>query len=207
MSQCKSDNYNKIIDDNATNNKVLSNMDILEDIDTQWITTFEMNEKFNISDIEQIEIIICYLDSENNIYHIKKKKHSLQMSTLSQNELLYILKKYGKCGKKSHKLFSLLQSNPLFNETNMENLIDSIEFPEDNHSLNSQKSQFIKEIYSIVDLKWEPCSELFSDLNQLFIFYKQKTNSQNQTKKIKISPSSAHQNKRKLKKTKKHLHL
>lgn len=193
--------------DDKDNNKVLSNMDILEDMDTQWITTFEMNEKFNISDVEQIEIIICYLDSENNIYHIKKKKCSLQMSTLSQNELLYILKKYGKCGKKSHKLFSLLQSNPLFNETNMENIIASIESLKDNDSLSSQKSFFIKEIFSIVDLKWEPCSELFSDLNQLFIFYKQKTNSQNQTKKIKLTPSSSRQNKRKLKKTKKQLHV
>lgn len=205
MSQFEPNNYNKIMDDEDKNN-VLSNMDILEDMDTQWITTFEMNEKFNISDVEQIEIIICYLDSENNIYHIKKKKCSLQMSTLSQNELLYILKRYGKYGNKSHKLFSLLQSNPPFNETNMENIIASIESLEDNHSLRSQKSHFIKEIYSIVDLKWEPCSELFSDLNQLFIFYKQKTNSQNQTKKIKLTPSSR-QNKRKLKKTKKQLHV
>ena len=82
--------------------------------DSSWMEILEKEEEdyksFYKENVDVIKIFYTYVNSENNIYYVKKDNLLLKIIKLTK-ELIYLLKKNKNNNNKNHKLISVLQYN------------------------------------------------------------------------------------------------
>ena len=156
------------------------NLEEEEIIEDEWIQTFEKYQTFYKDSVSYINGFFYYINQNNEIIHIHKRKIELEDSTLTQNKFVFLLKKLSKYSNTYYSLLNILKFNPDY-EIN-----DII-----NNNINYSNIQ-IEEIHSINNIIWNDCIEFFNDLNQIHIFYREKLHKNlkkdhNNTKKIFIN--------------------
>lgn len=151
-----------------------------ENMDDEWITSFEKYQSFYKDNVNYIIGIFYYINQNNEITHIHKRNIELNNSILSQTKLVFLLKKLSLYSNTYYSLLHILKINPnyeihqiLNNKTDLSNIK-------------------LEEIKSINDIFWDDCIEFFNDLNQIHIFYREKLHknlkkNHNNTKKIFIN--------------------
>lgn len=167
-------------------------------IDTQWIDDFEMYETFKEEPVRNIKITYCYIDDENNIYHIKRNNINIEQSILQQGKLLYLIKKNAVFSKQKHKLLSLLKFNLGFNGLNINNILTQLE----HINITNVEDGYFRELFRLNEIVWDNTSDIFSDMNELFIFYKSKKTTLNTTKRVSINTNIRKKRNKKTRKNK-----
>lgn len=150
-----------------------------ENIEDEWIQTFEKYQTFYKDNVNYINGFFYYINQDNEIIHIHKRKIEIENSTLTQNFFVLLLQNLSKYSNKYYSLLNILKFNPDY-EIN-----DII-----NNNIDYSNIQ-LEEIHSINNIIWNDCIEFFNDLNQIHIFYKEKQHqnlkkNHNNTRKICI---------------------
>ena len=150
------------------------------ELDDSWLAEMEEEEqiydKFYKEPIDTEKIIFTYINSENNIYYIKKNVVKINNNILDKFTLIYLLKKNRNHNNIKHKLISILQYN-----IDLEPQEIPLYFKkEENFNFLSIKSH-------INSIKWDDTINLLKDLNSLHIlFYEAPKSGKNETKRIYI---------------------
>ena len=148
--------------------------------DNNWMDILEKEEKdyqsFYKENVDIIKIFFTYVDSNNNIYYVKKENLLIDNNITSKNQLVYLLKTNKDYNNKHHKLISILQYN-----------ID-LE-PEDvlNYLKCKEQYNFLSIVSKINDIRWNDTINIFKNLNSLhIIYYEDVKKKSGNTKKVYI---------------------
>ena len=148
------------------------------ELDDEWIKEIDKEEtiykKFYTSNPTYVNIYITYLDSSNNIIHIKTLTSSLKDNTLSKTKLIYYISKYSKFHKKKYTCFDIVKYNIDVDSKTINKYIEKPEL----HNCISNESK-------IKDIHWKNSVEILHSINSLYIFYKPAVNQHNKIKKTK----------------------
>ena len=174
-----------------------SDMDISDDEleDTSWMEILEKEEEdyksFYKENVDIIKIFYAYVNSDNNIYYVKKDNLLVENNKINREELIYLLKKNKNNNNKNHKLISVLQYN-----------ID-LE-PEEvlNYLKHKEKYNFLTIVSKINDILWNDTISIFKNLNSLhIIYYEEPIKKSSNTKKVYIRNAKLKRNKHTRKRT------
>lgn len=144
-----------------------------ETINTKWIDEFDNYKQFYKDKINSITLFIYYTNKNNEIFNIHKENTNLNnKSILTQEKLVYLLKHFSLKNNKQYKLEYILKYNPYYNNDDIINEIKNNSISLDN--IGNQEEKYIDEIKSLNDIVWYDCIDIFRDLNELHIFYKEK---------------------------------
>jgi len=163
--------------------------------DSTWMDILEKEEKdyksFYKENVDIVKIFYTYVDSNNNIYNVKKDNLLIENNIIKRNELIYILKKNSKNNNKNHKLISVLQYNI---DLEPEDVLNYLKFKE--------KYNFLTIVSKINDVLWNDTISIFKNLNSLHIVYYEEPNKKSSnTKKIYIRNRKLKRNKHTRKRT------
>lgn len=177
------------------------NSDVLEDIDTSWITEFENLDNeykdYYTEDLSFIKIHYIYVNKENEIVKISEQKILLKVpGMLSKEEIIGLIKHNMVCNNRKYSLLYILKYNINIEPIHLKTFIKSKEV------LSNMGSKFLQSMKNIENIKFDKSISMFHDLNDLFIIFYEKAeklmhNSQG-TKKIYINTSSLKKTKRNL---------
>lgn len=177
------------------------NSDVLEDIDTSWITEFENLDNeykdYYTEDLSFIKIHYIYVNKENEIVKISEQKILLKVpGMLSKEEIIGLIKHNMVCNNRKYSLLYILKYNINIEPIHLKTFIKSKEM------LSNMGSKFLQSMKNIENIKFDKSISMFHDLNDLFIIFYEKAeklihNSQG-TKKIYINTSSLKKTKRNL---------
>ena len=163
--------------------------------DTTWMDLLEKEEQdyksFYKENVDVIKIFYTYVDSNNNIYYVKKDNLFVEDNKINKNELIYILKKNKNNNNKNHKLISILQYNI---DLEPEDVLSYLKFKE--------KYNFLTIVSEINDIFWNDTISIFKNLNSLHIVYYEEPNKKSSnTKKVYIRNAKLKRNKHTRKRT------
>ena len=163
------------------------------ELDDEWIKEIDKDEnvykKFYTSNPNYINLYITYLDSSNNIIHIKTQTTALKDNILSKTKLIYYISKFSKFHKKKYHCYDIIKYNI---DVDSKTINQYIEEP-DSYKYLSNETKFN-------DIYWKNSVEILHSINSLYIFYKPLIKSSNKLKKTKKAREKHR------KKTKKHLY-
>jgi hypothetical protein len=154
----------------------MENNDLL---DTKWIDNFEKIDSsynmFYLDDVIYIKVTCIYINKKNEINKIQQENRLLNIpNCLSREEFISIFKKYS---KKTYSIFSILKYNFDVDPTDINSFLKN----------KTDNSKFINKINHLNDITWNKTISMFQDINELFLFFREKNNtSNNTTKKIYI---------------------
>ena len=142
-------------------------------MDEQWADRIleeedSYNEYYVRECVESISIYHTFLNSENEIKHISKQEYLLDVpNTLTEGELIHLIRSNKTRQQTPYKFSQLLQFNIDVSDENfvLEKDIDDISF-----------SSFIQQSSIIKGIKWSPTIGFFSDMNSLYLIYKEDIN-------------------------------
>ena len=133
-----------------------------------------------IKNIQYISLYFFYVNNENEVYTVKKKRvqtedhiFSLenQMNTIKENQYNIFNK---------HKLISLSYFNFNVNDNEIDNIIEK--------ELDKRESlKYVNKLEIVDTIKFDKNSDVFDKINSIFYIYKILENSQNTTKKVIIN--------------------
>ena len=87
----------------------------METFDTKWIEEFEKEDSlykdFYKEQIQNIRLIMAYIDKNNSISFVRRSSISLEEGTLKKSNLIALLKEYMYYDKKKYRPISLLKYN------------------------------------------------------------------------------------------------
>jgi hypothetical protein len=153
----------------------------MDELDCEWIKEFETDEEiykdFYKDTLETVKVFYLYVDSKNNLFHIKKDIIPLEDSKISKETLISILREHMTYNKCKYKPISILKWN-----INME--------PEDVSSYLRDNSKYnFLNIEDKIDLiTFDDSINLFHSINSLYIIFHESSKSfNNKTKKIYIN--------------------
>tara|TARA_B100001094_G_scaffold127562_1_gene123518 strand:+ start:1683 stop:2195 length:513 start_codon:yes stop_codon:yes gene_type:complete len=147
-------------------------------LDDEWIKEIDKDEniykKFYKSAPNYVNLYITYLDSSNNIIHIKTQTTSLKDNILSKTKLIYYISKYSKFHKKKYYCFDLIKYNIDVDSKTINKYIE-----------NPESYQYLSNESKILDIYWKDSVEIFHSINSLYIFYKPLIKTKKTSKKTK----------------------
>lgn len=133
-----------------------------------------------MKNIQHITLYFFYVNSENEIYTVKKKREKIEDGIFSLEKQMSIIKENQYNIFNKHKLVSLFYFN--FNVNDSE--IDSIVKKE----LDKAESLNYLHKLEIVDaINFDTNSDVFDKINSVFYIYKILQNTHNTTKKVIIN--------------------
>jgi len=154
-------------------------------LDDDWITTFEKSDKlykdFYKEDLYYVNLRFFYINRENEIDKLKQESFLMNKpNSISQEEILEILKKNSLDNNKRYSLLSILKYNINIEPDEISSYLQ-----------NGENNNYLSIIKNIDAVNFDKSINMFHDLNDLiFIFYeklleiKKDTNNNNNTKKI-----------------------
>ena len=150
-----------------------------EDFNEDWIDEIKTENKiykdFFISENDSVNIKIYYINRKNEIFDKKIYKEPIKKGILKKEVLLNVIKKYMYLDKKLYRLLSILSYN--FD-------LDNIDIKK--YYKNQKDYIFLNKHKEIKNIKWEKTINYFKKLNDLYIFFVEKKEKKNNTKKIII---------------------
>ena len=154
------------------------NVDENVELDDEWIKEIDKDEKiyskFYTSSPNYINLYITYLDSSNNIIHIKTQTTALKDSILSKTKLIYYISKFSTFHNKKYHCSDIVKYNI---DVDSKNINQYIEQPESYKYLSNENK--------FDDIYWKNSVEILHSINSLYIFYKPLSKSKNKVKKTK----------------------
>lgn len=177
------------------------NSDILEDIDTSWITEFENLDKeykdYYTEELSFIKIHYIYVSEANDIEKISEQKVLLKMpGMISKEELVGLIKHNMVCNHRKYSLLYILKYNINIEPIHLKTFIRSKEL------LSNMGSKFLHSMKNIDNIKFDKSISMFHDLNNLFIIFYDKgsklLHNYQGTKKIYINSNLNKKTKRNL---------
>ena len=156
------------------------NDELNDELNEDWILSFDKDDKFYKdfykTKVNDIDIFFIYINNDNEIINVKKKKQCLINNTITKELLIYLLSKYSILNNNKYKLKHLLQYN-----------IDLI--PEDVYKFidSSSNINYLSPKKNLDDIKYNDSIEFLKNINSLYIVYRPKKISHNTTKKIFIN--------------------
>lgn len=154
-------------------------------LDDDWIITFEKSDKlykdFYKEDLYYVNLRFFYINRENEIDKLKQESFLMNKpNSISQEEILEILKKNSLDNNKRYSLLSILKYNINIEPDEISSYLQ-----------NGENNNYLSIIKNIDSVNFDKSINMFHDLNDLiFIFYeklleiKKDTNNNNNTKKI-----------------------
>jgi len=131
-------------------------------MDTTWIEEYKKTEKkyktFYKAQVKTITIYFYYINTENELYKIKKEKCKIEQNTITRDVLLYKIKKNAIDNNIKYKFHSILKYNNTSNDA----------------ANNSVETSIINNIVKINNITFEDTIELLQDLNAINIVFKEK---------------------------------
>jgi len=168
--------------------------------DDSWINEYELNEKdfekFYTQPVSSIEVVFLYINKENELEKIKKKKHVLETKNkLSREKLIKIIKENIVDHKIKYSLLSILQHNITLNPNELGSYLTNEEIDMNEHSENV----FFNLVSEIDDIYFEDSISFFRSLDSIFVIFYESTKKlrKNSTKKIYLSNSTHRKTKKK----------
>lgn len=148
--------------------------------DTKWIEEFEKEDSlykdFYKEQIQNIRLIMVYVDTNNSISFVRRSSISLEEGILKKQNLIALLKEYMYYNKKKYRPISLLKYNI---DIGPDEVNSYLKTPTDYDFLSVEKK--------IDDIKYADSISLFHNINSLYIIFHESWNSfHNRTKKIYI---------------------
>lgn len=205
---------------NAFTNRTMGGQDIWDTDDTsqrmnrhkysyitrEWLDEFERFDHFYKEDVEQIHIVCICIDPSQSIYNIHKDAHICTNSMVSQEELVYIIKKnIGKAEEATHwkhRLRDVLSYNFTIQP---EEVLDGLGWDEmesdgedssgggnnDNIHTYGNNTEYFRKHEAINPIYWDKTISLFQDVNTLYILLQgyetESTSSRGEKKKMENS--------------------
>ena len=168
------------------------------ELDIDWVNNFELEDKeyglFYKEKIKKIQIVYCYVNKDNHLFHCKKQHINIENSTLKKTELIKIIKDNRNHQHKTYFPLSILKYNVTLESANIK---DYIHFNENDYNFMESQS-------SITDIIWDDSILFLNSMNSLYIVLKEKWNqSNNKTKKITIQTKKVSKKKTRRKQLKK----
>ena len=162
-----------------------------DELDDEWILSFDKEDKyykyFYKSKVDIINLFFIYLNNNNEIIEIQKKRQKLINNSITKELLIYLLSKYSFFNNNKYKLKYLLQYNCKLIPEEIYKFIDS-----------SNNINYLNPKKHLDDIVYDDTITFLNDINSLYIVYNPKKITNNNTKKIYIN-----RNKKKRKKTRK----
>ena len=138
----------------------------------------QQNIKQNIK--QNITLIFFYINNENEIYTIKKKKEVLSSYNFSQERQMEIIKENQYNIFNKHKLISLSYFNFNVNDNEIDDVIkDKID--------KTKINNYLHKLEIVDNITFDLNSDVFDKINSVFYIYKIIQNSQNTTRKVIIN--------------------
>ena len=133
----------------------------VDPLNTSWITEYIQNHEdysdFYKEDVESIELTLVYINTENEIFSVKREKHLIHKNKIPNPELIFLIDKF----KMNHfKLLSLLK----FNFHIEPEILIQDKFNSDD---------YLSQLQVTDDVNWEPTINILNDLNTLYFIYKE----------------------------------
>lgn len=154
------------------------NIDENVELDDEWIKEIDKDEniysKFYTSSPNYINLYITYLDSSNNIIHIKTQPTALKNNILSKTKLIYYISKFSTFHNKKYHCYDIVKYNI---DVDSKTINQYIEQPELYKYLSNENK--------FDDIYWKNSVEILHSINSLYIFYKPLSKSKNKLKKTK----------------------
>lgn len=168
------------------------------ELDIDWINNFELEDKeyrmFYKEKVQKIQIVFCYVNKDNHIFHCKKQNTNIENSTLTKKDLINIIKTNRHHQNKTYFPLSILKYNFTLEPANIK---EYIQFDENYYN-------FMESQNSITDIKWDDSILFLSSMNSLYIVLKEKWKKSNdKTKKILIQTKKVSKRKTRRKRLKK----
>jgi hypothetical protein len=170
----------------------LENDDIMDPLDSSWISEFENLDSeykdYYTEELTFISINCIYINKSSEIEKIIEEKIFFKTpGIISKEEIIGLIKHNQYCNNIKYSLLSILKINinidPIFLKT----------FIKNKDSLSNIGSTFLQSIKNIEDIKFDKCISMFHDLNSLIIILHEKERLTNQpcnfTRKIFINSS------------------
>jgi hypothetical protein len=159
-------------------NNVLNESDLdyeFADLDTTWINEFEALEKdynsYYNEDLTFININYVYVNNKNEIINISKEKYLFKKpGILTRDELVGLIKHNTVHNSVKYSLLSLLKYNIDFEPIQLKTFLRS----KDKYI----GSNYLKSIANIDTIVFEKSISLFHDINNLFIIFIDKSETQ-----------------------------
>lgn len=129
---------------------------------------------------QNITLYFFYVNNENEIYTIKKKRELLSNYNFSQERQMEIIKdnQYNIFNK--HKLISLSYFNFNINDNEIDDVIkDKID--------KTKINNYLHKLEIVDNITFDSNSDVFDKINSVFYIYKIIQNSQNTTRKVIIN--------------------
>ena len=139
-------------------------------LDTEWIKVFEKTDKlyqdFYKDDIYYVNLIIIYIDRNNDIYKVKHEPFLMNKpNIISREENIEILKKNSTDNDKRYSLLSILRYNINLEPNEVKHFI-----------INRENPPYLSVITNIDNITFDKSISMFHDLNDLiYIFYEKST--------------------------------
>lgn len=172
-------------------------LDMIEDLDISWIQQFEKTDnEYKIYYAEDITFIIVhyiYLNIDNEIEKIKEEKILLKIpGTILRDELLSIIKHNLILNEMKYSLMSILKFNIHLKPIHLNTFLK-----------NHTECGTLQSIKNIDTIKFDKSISMFHDINDLFILFYPKINSEtkNKTKRFKDVNTNKKTKRKQLKET------
>mgnify|MGYP001102967454 CR=1 FL=1 len=139
----------------------------------KFITTNYDKEDFYKESVDNIELLVIYIDNDNNIIQTNKKYLYLKNNSITKNELIQLIKQNNNSSD-TIKLYRYFTYN--FN----------VDYHELNKYLERDNTEvFLKEYNKLEDIYWTDTIHIFNELNSLCFIFKERNNSKKKTLKNK----------------------
>lgn len=152
----------------------------MDKLDTKWIEEFEkldnIYKDFYKEQVQNISIIMTYVDKHNKISFVRKSNISLEEGILKKQSLIDLLKEYMHYDSKKYRPISILKYN-----------IDIGPEEVNTYLRNENNYNFLNIEQNIDNVVFNDSISLFHDINCLYVVFHESWNSfHNRTKKIYI---------------------
>lgn len=163
-------------------NELLNNIN--EELDDNWIIEYEKENQlykdFYKDNIYYINLIIIYINKNNDIDKIKNNPFLLKTpNIISQDELVGILKYNSINDGIKYSLLSILRYNINLNPDDIKKIIKN--------NVNYDFFNYLSVIKNINDIHFEKSINMFHDLNDIIIIFNENISSTNNKNKKNIT--------------------
>jgi hypothetical protein len=139
----------------------------------KFITTNYDKDDFYKESVDNIELLVIYIDNDNDIIQTNKKFLYLKNNSVTKNELIQLIKQ-NNSAPDIFKLYRYFTYN--FN----------VDYDELNKYLENDNTEvFIKEYNKLDDIYWSDTIHIFNELNSLCFIFKERNSSKKKTLKNK----------------------
>ena len=151
----------------------------MEGLDLEYISNFEILEadydKFYKEPVTKITLFFIYIDENKEVYNVNSDIEELENSYLTQERLLYLIKKNLVCHQNKHRLVDLLKFNIDLDHTELKNFF-----------LNTFNDNYLISLKIVEDIKFNNTIPMLEDQNSVHFIFTNINNTHNTTRRIHI---------------------